>query len=422
MRYKTHHDASQELKRFFTADYDKKKYLAELLDSSASTRRALYIHVPFCNKICSFCPFTKLNSMRRGEYDKYLTDRLDRLSRYKYMQTPVESVYFGGGTPTTLSPLQMDKVLKTIRKRFTLSGNCEISLESSISELTDDMLSVLNENGVNRLSLGVQTFDNDTRKLLNRRGSGENAIERIHKIIESGITNTSIDLIYNYPRQTLAHLSRDLEIIKELKLAGISFYSLMLHEKTPLYARLSREDMDILSDLDREYEFFLMILNELGAEGYEIFELTKLIRNNMDRYDYMRIRHERGSCIAVGYGAGGNLDRYFYHNSEVPDISEDIVLSSRGRIVDEGYSLIDQFIFHLQMGSISLKPYSEALQIDLTQLFRPVMEELCVEEYITLTAGGFNLTQKGLFWGNNIIHELVNILLKEISSSAMRLV
>lgn len=348
-----------------------------------------------------------------------MTDKLERLSEYKYMQAPVESVYFGGGTPTALSPSQMNRVLKTIRNRFTLSGNCEISLESSVSELTDEMLCVLKENGVNRLSLGVQTFDDDTRKLLNRRGSGEYAMERMQKILESGITNTSIDLIYNYPRQTFAHLSRDLEIIKALKLAGISFYSLMLHEKTPLYARVSQEDRDILNDLGREYEFFLMILEKLSSDGYQVLELTKLVRNNLDRYAYMRIRHERGSCIAVGQGAGGNLDRYFYHNSDMPDISEDIAISARGRMVAETYSVIDQFIFHMQNGSIAYKPYSDVLQTDLAQLFGPAMEELSEEEYIKLTTEGFELTPKGIFWGNNIIRELVNILLEQLVSPAI---
>jgi len=342
---------------------------------------------------------------------------MDDIRGYEYMKAPIEAVNFGGGTPTALRPRQMDKVLKAVRSRFSLSKGCEISVESSISELTDEMLSVLIENGVNRLSIGVQTFDDNTRKLLNRRGTGENAARRLRDVIASGITNTGIDLIYNYPNQTIEHLQRDLSIIKELNLAGISFYSLMLHEHTPLFRMLSQEEKDKMKDLAREYEFFRTILNELQPHGYKVFELTKLIRDGLDRYDYIRIRHARGSCIAVGHGAGGNIDSYVYQNSEsAPNVSDAVKISSRGRVVSDEYFIIDQLIGDLQKTSVSLKTYSELLDVELEKLFEPAIDSLWAEGYVVQRAGCVELTPKGLFWGNNIIGELIHILLRDYES------
>ena len=412
-RYKSHHDAARELKKHFTADTDKREYVEELLAKEAMPPRVLYLHVPFCNKICSFCPFHKPDALRRSTYDGYLISKLEALSRFEYMKAPIGAVNFGGGTPTALSPNQMDRILSRIHSLFHIAAGSEISVETSVSELTDHMLEVFRKNGVNRLSIGVQTFDDPTRKLLNRRGTGQKAAERIRAAQKAGIDNVGIDLIYNYPHQTEKQLLDDLSMIKELGVAGISFYSLMLHEGTPLSSRLTSDEKRLMEDLNREYVFFSTILEELKPWGFEMFELTKLIRDNRDRYDYMRIRHNRGSCVGVGHGAGGNLDCYLYHNShDVPDIGPHIPVSTRGRVVSEEYFVIDRFIHDLQKTRVHLKDYSRLLKMDLEVLLAPLTEQLEASDYIRWQEDGFELTQWGAFWGNNIISELVQAIIK----------
>ena len=132
------------------------------------------------------------------------------------------------------------------------------------------MLEVLAEGGVNRLSVGIQTFDDSARRLLGRRGSGEFAASRVAAAISAGIRNTSIDLIYNYPGQTDELLLKDLDTIISLDAAGISFYSLMLHEKTPLYKRLDDSAKKRMQDIGRERELFDIILNRLTPAGYRM--------------------------------------------------------------------------------------------------------------------------------------------------------
>ncbi|MDR1906301.1 MAG: radical SAM protein, partial [Clostridiales bacterium] len=304
-RFKSHHDAARELKRYFTASVDKSEYLAELLRRPARRPRVIYLHVPFCNKICSFCPFHRPDALKRREYDKYLINDIKKIADYEYMRAPVNAVYFGGGTPTALSPKQMERVLKELKSNFSIASGAEISVETSVTELTDEMLHALKENGVNRLSVGVQTFDDNTRKLLNRRGSGEAAVETLKRALATGITNVGVDLIYNYPRQTVTELQRDLDIVKSLNLAGVSMYSLMLHERTPLAKKITEPERAAMRDIWRDAEFFYLIADELSSRGFEFFELTKMIRSGLDRYEYMRVRHGGGSCIALGRGAGG---------------------------------------------------------------------------------------------------------------------
>ncbi|MDR3318750.1 MAG: coproporphyrinogen III oxidase family protein [Clostridiales bacterium] len=412
VRFKTHHDAYRELKKHFTLKTDKTEYAAGLLCNPAPSRRAVYFHVPFCNKICSFCPFHRPDALSRKAYHTYLIDEMRALSGFEYMRAPIGAVNFGGGTPTALDPEQIDAVLKEFKNRFVLEPNAEISVETSVNGLSDEMLAVLKENGVNRLSVGVQTFDDGTRKLLNRKGGGENAALTLEKAVRFGFKNTGVDLIYNYPRQTTEMLERDLNVIKSLNLAGVSFYSLMLHETTPLFNRLSEEEKRLMEDTGREYELFSMIIDGLGAAGYSVFELTKLIRDGIDRYEYMRIRHTCGSCIAIGHGAGGNLENYIYSNSvTAQSLSDTVPISARGRIVSDKYRVLDEFINELQKTETDLAAYSERLDVDLAAVLRPLCDKAAVEGLITAADNKIAFTKRGLFWGNNIISDCIALII-----------
>ena len=410
-RYKSHHDASRNLKSRYSSGMSGAEYLPAVLNGKAESKRVIYLHVPFCCKVCSFCPFHRPDELSRREYHTYLINEIRKVRDYEYMRAPIDAINFGGGTPTSLSPEQMDAVLTELGESFGLAPNAEVSVETSATELTDEMISVLKKGGVNRLSIGIQTFDDKTRKMLGRRGSGEFAASRVAAAISAGITNTSVDLIYNYPSQSDAELIRDVETAASLDVAGVSFYSLMLHEKTPLYRRLGNEEKAAMRDIRREKELFDTLLDAFGSHGYEMLELTKLVKDGRDRYEYMEIRHSGGSCIALGHGAGGNIENYFYHNSHaVPDISDEIRLCSRGRVLLPGYRNADALVYAMQKGKISLPEYSERLGCDLETLFSEKLKSFGDAGYLEYSGGNVTLTRDGVFYGNNIISELLGSL------------
>lgn len=406
VRYKSHHDAASELKKKYTSPEPASSYAAGVLAEPASSRRVIYLHVPFCNKICSFCPFHRPDELCRRDYHRYLIDEIRRICDFPYMRAPVDAVNFGGGTPTALLPEQMDAVLTELHRSFDIAPEAEISMESSATELTCEMLEVLKKGGVNRLSIGVQTFDDEGRKLLGRRGDGEHAALGVRRAIEAGIANTSIDLIYHYPGQTMERLEKDLAVIRSLGIAGLSFYSLILHERTPLFRKIDEGERALLTDIGCEYEQFETILHTLAEDGFRPLELTKLVRNGLDRYDYMSIRHTGGSCIALGHGAGGNLENYLYHNSvNVPVISEAAPISRAGRVVLPTYRLLDALVYDLQKGRADLRIWSEKLGTDLFSLWEDSLERLQGEELVTVANDIVAFTERGIFWGNNIIDE-----------------
>lgn len=407
-RYKSHHDASRDLKKRYTAECSGAEYLPGVLAGRPESRRVIYLHIPFCSKVCSFCPFHRPDELDRRSYHLYLIDEMHSIQNYPYMQAPIDAVNFGGGTPTSLSPAQMQSVLSELHRCFSIAPQAEISVETSATGLSDEMLEVLREGGVNRLSVGIQTFNDDARRLLGRRGSGAFAASRVAAAIQAGIRNTSIDLIYNYPGQTDAQLEQDLETIAALDVAGISFYSLMLHEKTPLWRRLDEAQKASMRESGREKALFDRIFDGLAPHSYRMLELTKLVKDGRDRYDYMEIRHSGGSCIALGHGAGGNLENYFYHNSHAaPNLSEELRICSRGRVLQPAYRVLDALIYALQKGSARLTPFSERLGIDLSLLFREKLNAFSDAGYLSFDGDTVTLTRDGVFFGNNIISALI---------------
>ena len=183
----------------------------------------------------------------------------------------------------------------------------------------------------------------------------------------------------------------------------------MLHEKTPLYKRLDDSAKKRMQDIGRERELFDIILNRLTPAGYRMLELTKLVKDGRDRYDYMEIRHSGGSCIALGHGAGGNIENYFYHNAyTVPDISEATRVCSRGRVLLPEYRILDALVYALQKGDAKLGPYAEQLGVDLLSLLAEPLTKFVNSGYLTVEGDRVTLTREGLFFGNNIISELIN--------------
>lgn len=160
-RYKSHHDASRDLKNKYTADIGGAEYLPSVLSGNAASRRVIYLHVPFCNKICTFCPFHRPDELSRREYHLYLINEMCKICGYRYTSAPIDAINFGGGTPTSLSPEHMSAVLSELHRCFSIAPDAEISVETSATELSDEMISALKEGGVNRLSVGIQSFDDE---------------------------------------------------------------------------------------------------------------------------------------------------------------------------------------------------------------------------------------------------------------------
>lgn len=281
--------------------------------------RTVYIHVPFCTHNCTFCNLNRRWAAPPLDYADLLVQEIESFSDYPYVTGGVYgAVYFGGGTPTVLAPQDLKRVIRALRRNLDIAPDVEITVETTVSDLTLVHIHALREAGVNRISVGIQTFCDRGRRYLGRWGSGEEAARKLEELLSAGFRNVGIDLIYNWPGQTPAELAADLEAIRSLDLAGVSFYPLILHRGARIMDLLSSGALPPMGDIFHEKRLFDLIWEELRGAGFELLELTKLVRPGRDEYRYVAIRYAGGDTLGLGAGAGGKLRDLVYLNPSDP--------------------------------------------------------------------------------------------------------
>lgn len=237
----------------------------------------IYLHIPFCKTRCIYCDFySSTRSELRSHYVtalcRELTMRKDYLKGEK-----VETIYFGGGTPSQLGKDDFTQIFDTIRELYGLEQSQEITLEANPDDLTPEYLGMLSTLPFNRISMGIQTFDDATLKLLNRRHNAQTAIEAVGRCREAGFRNISIDLIYGLPGETRERWESDLRQAIDLNVEHISAYHLIYEEDTPIYKMLKQNRIDEV-DEDSSLQFFTLLMEHLQKAGYEHYEISNFCR------------------------------------------------------------------------------------------------------------------------------------------------
>lgn len=362
-------------------------------DSKLAT---IYIHVPFCNKICSFCNMRRSLQRPAENYADLVVKEIEQYAKLSYIKTTTfDAVYFGGGTPTTLSSEALSKILKSLKSNLNFTDDAEFTIETTVTELTEDKMNVLIENGVNRFSVGVQTFDDDGRKQMGRIGSGATAYERLKQLKSYDSVTVSMDLIYNYPGQTMDSLMADLDKITELDLDGFSMYSLIdMKETTIEKAQNEKNDEGM----------FFTISRTMKERGYDFLELTKMVKS--DRYRYIMNRHKGADTLPLGAGAGGSVNGLAMMNpiklSEYEE-SIDNFESRQGMVFLPEYSEVVRFKGDVQTAYL---PRNEAMYGSNVEAYKKFRGELLEHDMVSETEEGYRLTEKGIFWGNTISRHL----------------
>ena len=403
-RAKSHHASHGAMMAFMRGKREVKEYLNSI--NKGSEKGAVYIHVPFCNKICSFCNMRRSLATPVEDYAELIVKEIKAYKELEYINNSTfQSIYFGGGTPTTLDSNSLRKILFALRENLTLTEEVEISLETTVTELTSEKLEVLKEGGVNRFSIGIQTFNNSGRNVLGRVGSGEKAYRKIVEMKDIGFKNINIDLIYNYPNQTLKELDEDLDNIFSLDLGGFSFYSLIMMSNSDL-KKLDLREKDI------DEELFNRIYTRAMEKDFSVLELTKLVRH--DEYKYIKTRHSGADTLALGAGAGGGFSNMIYGNpfslkdyrNYVDNFHSEQLL---GTVIDAKYKHISKLNGEMQQCRIPVEKYSDILGKEALKL----IEELEKEEYIVKAKEGYQMTQKGIYWGNSICEAMSKVIITQ---------
>jgi len=412
-RLKSHHDSSQNFKYLVGGTKTLKEQLNE--DYNKNKKDTIYIHIPFCKKICTFCNMRRSLMMPPSDYADLIVKQIENYSKFKYIKdSKYDAIYFGGGTPTALDSEDLRKILRALKNYLPLTEDCEITIETTISELSDKKIGMFYNEGVNRFSIGVQTFSDNGRATLGRIGNQEMVIEKLNQLKEIGFSNVNIDIIYNYPNETLEEAIEDIKTVIDLDLAGFSFYSLIINEKAAL-AKIVGDSKDFYErNFEREKIFFNTISNKALDNNFEFLELTKIVKPNRDKYKYIVRRYNGEDTLPIGAGAGGYIGNTLIMNSlKMDDFREEVenIENRRGMEVNSYYNLIKKVIGQVQMTNIDLDIIEDEKNKECIKNF---MEELVKENFVEKKSNKYFLTNKGIFWGNNISNEVSNLIIKNI--------
>lgn len=238
----------------------------------------IYIHIPFCRKKCFYCDFYKTTAVsQKPLFLEVLQEEIRMQQNYLGGET-VETVYFGGGTPSVLSQPELKRILDLLFLHHTVSDTAEITVEANPDDLSLTYLNELKATGVNRLSIGIQSFSDEDLKRMNRRHSSEQAIQSVRDARQAGFTDISIDLIYGLPGLSLARWEQNLKKAVELPASHLSAYHLTYHEGTRFHHWLKKGQLAELPEKE-SLDQFDRLVRITGDAGYEQYEISNFARN-----------------------------------------------------------------------------------------------------------------------------------------------
>lgn len=408
-RYKSHHNSSGLIGKYYPQRrVTEEEFLEKLKEEPKDVPRAIYVHTPYCDKICSFCNLNREQlSGSLDSYADYIVSEFDRYGEYRYFkEKSVDVIYFGGGTPTVYRSEQLESILQSVNRNIKFSKEYEFTLETTLHNLNDEKIELMNRYGVNRLSVGIQSFSDEGRKFYNRTYSKNEVTERLIQLKDKFNGEVCIDIIYNYPEQRIEDVIEDARIIKKLDLGSSSFYSLMVHEGSTLSHDIKDEKVKIQEDLKRERELHDAFVRELTKDGeYYILELTKIAKKGRDKYKYIKTRNFGGDTFPIGVGAGGNVDNIsiFRMKKEMSMFVEKSDYQQR----------LDKFSGLFQFPQVSKNVVNELLTPEEKVIFEEIVSNLKDNNFIFETKEHYTLTEDGLFWGNNISREILTTVVEK---------
>jgi oxygen-independent coproporphyrinogen-3 oxidase len=373
----------------------------------------IYIHIPFCRTRCSYCDFAT------GAYETTLAERYVRAVAEEIRRAPLaedaldaDTVYFGGGTPSLLSPAQVAHILEAVRARFRVAEDAEVTMEMNPGTVTPESLQAFRALGVNRASFGAQTFDDLELKRLGRTHTAEDVRHTFTHLREAGFTNISFDLIAGLPSQTSFQWSRNLDEAIKLRPEHLSFYILEVHEGTPLFDQI-RRGREQPPDDDLAAEMYRMMLARSRQAGYEHYEISNLCLPGFESRH--NTKYWAGGAV-YGFGCSahsydGKLTRWSNERDAARYTA--LVEASDTAIVetielDESAARAESLFLGLRlMRGISLSEHRSRFGTDLRDDFQADLERLNAAGLIELENDSLKLTTSGALLSNEVFATFV---------------
>jgi oxygen-independent coproporphyrinogen-3 oxidase len=369
----------------------------------------IYIHIPFCKQACYYCDFHfSTNQSMREELIRSISHEIDYQREYLQGEG-IETIYFGGGTPSLLTRQELDIIFNSIYKHYRVAAVPEITLEANPDDLSQQKIITLKDSGINRVSLGIQSFDDAVLKFLNRAHSSKDALESISRLREIGISNLSIDLIHSIPGQDDRLLKQNLEKIITLAPQHVSVYSLTIEEKTAFGKWASRGQLKAMEETYSAAQFEL-VMDTLTTNGYQHYEISSFCMSGFES------KHNSSYWQQKKYLGVGPSAHSFDGTSRQFNVSNNHLYMkslSEGKIPFEKEILtrenkINEYVFTSLRTNrgCNLSYLTSNYEYDLKKINSAYIQSLVDEGYVMLSDETLFLTRQGKLLADKIASDL----------------
>jgi putative oxygen-independent coproporphyrinogen III oxidase len=376
--------------------------------------KSAYVHIPFCEHICHYCDFNKvfLQGQPVDEYLQALEQEIIMTFK-QYKADELETIFVGGGTPTALNEKQLERLCEIIRDNLPMSERVEFTFEANPGDLSHEKLQIVKDAGVNRVSLGVQTFNDELLKQIGRAHRASDVYRSIMDIKEIGFENISIDLIFSLPGQTIADFKETLQQAFTLDIPHYSGYSLIIEPKTVFYNLMTKGKL-LTPGEDIEAEMYELLMEEMDKNGFHQYEISNFSRPGFEsRHNLTYWNNEE----YFGFGAGahsfiestrrsnlGPIKKYMdrIENGKLPVLEEHKV--TKAEQMEE-----EMFLGLRKTAGVSVPTFIHKFGIDPITLFQNELTSLVQKGWLEVSNQHIYLTKRGRLLGNEVFQSFLGI-------------
>lgn len=376
--------------------------------------QSAYIHIPFCEHICHYCDFNKvfLQGQPVDEYLKMMKKEM-QLQVKTYPSAPeLETIFVGGGTPTSLNETQLQYLCDSISETFTLKKDGEYTFEANPGELSREKLEILYQSGVNRLSFGVQSFTDDLLKRIGRTHRAADVYETIEKAQSVGFTNISIDLIYGLPGQTMEDFTDTLDKALALDLPHYSSYSLIVEPKTVFYNLMQKGKLH-LPPQDTEANMYEKLMETMEKHNLHQYEISNFARTGFEsRHNLTYWNNEEYYGIgagAHGYTGGKRIANHGPVKKYMNPLQADELPVLETHVVPLNEKMEEEMFLGLRKtAGVSMQHFKDKFFVEMTEVFAKPIEEQTRHGLLVQENDFIRLTEKGKLLGNEVFQAFLN--------------
>jgi len=374
----------------------------------------LYLHFPFCISKCPYCDFNSYQLENDNQISSYISALYQEITAYskKFKKSNIKTIYLGGGTPTILSGIQICNILEFCKDKFTIDKNAEITIEANPGTLDGKKLKLLIKSGINRLSLGGQSFNDLFLEKLGRIHNTQEIIDSYYLAREAGFNNINIDIMFALPDQTTEDLQDTLKKAVFLKSDHLSLYNLTIKPGTEYYKDYKRGKLNLPTE-DEDFDMYSWAINYLEENGFEHYEIANFARPHK-RSMHNLIYWQNKPYLGIGAGAYSFIRGYRYMNYENPARYVKEVMSGKlpvdnGEKISLRKRMIETIILGLRTkDGVGYKKYKTRFGVDLNDTFPQQINKLVTLELLQKDNCKIKLTRKGIFLANTVFREFVD--------------